>query len=106
MVASLPKRVLPRPARLAAETAPVAPEKFKLEVVVLALVKAPTDRPVPEIVAVAFESSERLAALVPPKLTALNTVAFVPPDSVIPEVPANASKVAVKVPLETVVNPE
>ena len=58
-----------------------------------------------EILAVPLESSERLA-LVPPKLTALKTVALVPPARLTPEVPLNASKVAVKVPLETVVKPE
>ena len=106
MVALLPKCVLPRPVRLATEIAPVVPEKFKLPVVVFALVTAPTLRSVPEIVAVAFESSERLAALVPPKLTALSTVAFVPPLRTMPEVPANAPSVAVKVPLLIVVKPE
>ena len=105
IVASLPKRVLPAPLRLAAEIAPVVPEKFKLAAVVLLLVNAPTDRPVPEIVAVAFGSSERLA-LVPPKLTALRTVALVPPLSVMPDVPANAPADAVSVPPETVVKPE
>jgi len=69
------------------------------------LVTAPTVKPVPEILAVPAASSERLA-LVPPKLTALNVVALVPPLSVTPEVPAKAPAVAAKVPLETVVKPE
>ena len=61
---------------------------------------------VPEILAVPLASSERVAALVPPKLTALNVVAFVPPASATPEVPANAPEVVVRVPLATVVKPE
>ena len=69
------------------------------------MVTAPMLKLVPEILAVAFASRERLA-LVPPKLTALNVVAFVPPLSVTPEVPANAPAIAVSVPLETVVKPE
>ena len=58
-----------------------------------------------EILAVPLESNERLA-LVPPKLTALKTVALVPPARLTPEVPANAPAIAVSVPLETVVKPE
>ena len=62
---------------------------------------------VPEILAVPLESNERLAALVPPKLTALKVVAFVPPERLTPEVPAKApAEDAVSVPLETVVVPE
>ena len=70
------------------------------------MVTAPMLKLVPEILAVPLESRDRLAALVPPKLTALNVVAFVPPLSVTPEVPLNAPEVAVRVPLETVVKPE
>ena len=69
------------------------------------MVTAPMLKLAPEILAVPLESRERLA-LVPPKLTALNVVAFVPPLSVTPEVPANAPAIAVSVPLETVVKPE
>jgi len=102
IIALLAKLVVPLPKRLAAVMVVLAPVKFRRP----ALVTAPMFRLVPEILAVPLESSERLAALVPPKLTALSTVAFVPPERLIPEVPANAPEVAVRVPLETVVNPE
>ena len=101
-LALLAKLVVPLPERLAAVMVVLAPVKLKRP----ALVTAPMFKLVPEILAVPLESSERLAALVPPKLTALKIVALVPPDRLMPEVPANAPEVAVRVPLETVVNPE
>ena len=63
MSAALPKRVLPAPARLARVILPVAAEKFRASVVVLALVTAPEMfRPEPEMVAVAEASSASVAA--------------------------------------------
>ena len=99
MFALLAKVEDPAPERLAAVIVPL-PVKVRLP----ALVTAPTVRSAPVIVAVAFESSERLA-FVPPKLTALKVVAFVPPLSVTPDVPANAPADAVNVPPDIAVAP-
>ena len=100
ILALLAKVEDPAPERVAAVIVPL-PEKFRLP----SLVTAPIERLSPVMVAVAYESSERLA-FVPPKLTALKVVAFVPPLSVTPEVPANAPEEAVSVPPDIVVAPE
>jgi hypothetical protein len=52
MVAFEPKRVFPEPESAAKVIVPVIPLKYRASVAVFALVIAPTENPVPEIVAV------------------------------------------------------